>query len=166
MSGLLFLVSIIVHTRYFLKKLLPMKLLSVTLLFLLQFGGANSSIIDECKQHCKSIRGNILAEKDTCAPSLTINPSPTVFKACHEGKKKSFENNCISLCAKTQTSIASFEVDACKGSRGKGGLKRMQTNPTTSVIVSLLGSWLTHTFPLLIFTIKVSTGVGVDSLPS
>ena len=122
-----------------------MKLIPVaSLLVLFQFGGANSS---QCKDTCKNIRQHLLlTETHTCSPALTINPSPTVYKSCQDGKKKAFEKACVPLCSNAETTfVASVEAtNACKRQRGRGNSEHWCRRGYASIIKKLQS----YSFPI------------------
>lgn len=59
-----------------------------------------------------------MGDSNRCAPALSINPSPKVYKACQDGSKKAFDMACVQMCAtETATSFERKSSKACKTSR-------------------------------------------------
>lgn len=66
----------------------------------------------ECKSICKEIRQEILQDVSVCLPSAQVHPIPKVFKACIDGRKKAFDQACVSTCTSSKQEFSSFE--GCK----------------------------------------------------
>ena len=122
-----------------------MKLISVALMVLSQFGRAISSSASDCKEACKGIRHELLSETHTCSPALTINPTPAVYKSCQNGKKAAFDKACVKLCSNEETtSMASLASDACRASKGRGPSERWCRIGFSSILKKLES----YTFPV------------------
>lgn len=136
------------NSRDFLKSQ-QMKLISASVILILQvLGGVHSSFASkqqQCEKTCKEIRPTILGDPNRCAPALTINPSPKVYKACQDGSKKAFDMTCIQMCATTEAAIG-FErksSKACKTNRSRGPSEHWCKRGFASVVKKLY----TYDFP-------------------
>jgi len=124
-----------------------MKLISASIILILQvLGGVHSySASQQCEEICKEIRPTILGDSNRCAPALSINPTPKVYKACQDGSKKGFDMACVQMCATTETAIG-FErksSKACKTSRSRGPSEHWCKRGFASVVKKLY----TYDFP-------------------
>lgn len=120
-----------------------MKLISASIVLILQVLGSFAS--QQCEETCKEIRPTILNDSNRCAPALSINPSPKVYKACQDGSKKAFDMACVQMCATTETAT-SFErksSKACKTNRSRGPSEHWCKRGFASVVKKLY----TYDFP-------------------
>ncbi len=65
--------------------------------------------LGECKLICKQIRTDVLAVKGHCMPAMKQSPTPDLFNACVEGRKKAFHQACIPICTKSEVPVTSFQ---------------------------------------------------------
>lgn len=91
----------------------------VSTLLLLVVPCVSSTTIGECKLICKEIRTDVLAVKGHCMPAMKQSPTPNLFNACVEGRKKAFDQACNPICSKSEVSVTSFQ--GCQASvKNKG----------------------------------------------
>lgn len=96
-----------------------MKFISVASTFLLFVPSVSSTALGECKLVCKEIRPDVLAVKGHCMPAMKQSPTPNLFNACVEGRKKAFDQACTQICTKSEVSVTSFQ--GCQASvKNKG----------------------------------------------
>lgn len=81
---------------------------SALLLFVVP--SVSSTALGECKLICKEIRTEVLAAKGHCMPAMKQAPTPNLFNACVEGRKKAFDQACVPICSKTEVSVTSFQA--------------------------------------------------------
>ena len=81
---------------------------SALLLFVVP--SVSSTALGECKLICKEIRTEVLAAKGHCMPAMKQAPTPNLFNACVEGRKKAFDQACVPICTKTEVSVTSFQA--------------------------------------------------------
>ena len=96
---------------------------ALLLLVGVSFVGAESSptaeySLADCKAFCSSVRQQALSAIDVCKPALKHHPVPKLFNACVEGRKRSFDQNCIPICTQAELSVTSY--DACQSSSKHG----------------------------------------------
>ena len=96
---------------------------ALLLLVGVSFAGAESSptaeySLADCKSFCNSSRQQALSAIDVCKPALKHHPVPKLFNACVEGRKRSFDQNCIPICTQAELSVTSY--DACQSSSKHG----------------------------------------------
>jgi hypothetical protein len=81
----------------------------VSALLLLVVPCMSSTTIGECKLICKEIRTDVLAVKGHCMPAMKQSPTPNLFNACVEGRKKAFDQACIPICTNSEVAVTSFQ---------------------------------------------------------
>ena len=94
-------------------------LIASKLLLLFVLPSVSSTTLGECKLICKEIRTDVLAMKGHCMPAMKQSPTPNLFNACIEGRKKAFDQACIPICTKSEVTVTSFQ--GCQASvKNKG----------------------------------------------
>jgi hypothetical protein len=94
-------------------------LIASKLLLLFVLPSVSSTTLGECKLMCKEIRTDVLAVKGHCMPAMKQSPTPNLFNACIEGRKKAFDQACIPICTKSEVTVTSFQ--GCQASvKNKG----------------------------------------------
>ena len=145
-------------------RLTKMKLISASIILILQVLGT-SFASQQCEETCKEIRPTILNDGNRCAPALTINPSPKVYKACQDGSKKAFDMACVQMCATTETAT-SFErksSKACKTNRSRGPSEHWCKRGFASVVKKLYTYDFPENEPEIIDTEPPQENVVVDN---
>ena len=94
-------------SRYKAKKMKTAFLSSLLLLLV----GVASAASSNCKELCKDSRQSILNDITSCQPALKQN-SPKKFHLCVEGRKKSYDQACVSVCSNAELTVSSF--DGCQ----------------------------------------------------
>mmetsp|Transcript_24436 Transcript_24436/g.38350 ORF Transcript_24436/g.38350 Transcript_24436/m.38350 type:complete len:247 (+) Transcript_24436:91-831(+) len=121
-----------------------MKLNFVAIVLFQLIGQVNSSAAKICKELCTGIRQGLLSASHTCSPSLTVNPSPDVYKSCQHGKRAAFDKACVSLCSDEEIVVASLASEACRSTKGRGPADYWCRRGFSSVLKKLE----THPFPV------------------
>ena len=78
---------------------------------LLLLVGVASAASSNCKALCKDSRQSILNDITSCKPALKQNNSKN-FHLCVEGRKKSYDQACVSVCSNAELTVSSF--DGCQ----------------------------------------------------
>ena len=122
-------------------------LIASKLLLLFVLPSVSSTTLGECKLICKEIRTDVLAMKGHCMPAMKQSPTPNLFNACIEGRKKAFDQACIPICTKSEVTVTSFQ--GCQASVKNKGHKFVSWCRKVS---SFLGMTLNVSSPIFTHT--------------